>query len=170
MFNIVAVPHEQRAAFADEGGQLMVSMEPWITLGSDMARCRVLLTDEVKQVHVARTADGQLQGFMVLDLTGPFRSYVHILCVAPAWQGKGLATHLIGLAEDIAFQLSPNLFICVSDFNPRARQLYERLGFELCGTLKDYIVRGRDELLLRKSIGTRVEFGRGLVHWQRKNT
>jgi ribosomal protein S18 acetylase RimI-like enzyme len=163
MFIINVVPAEQRVAFAEEAAPLLVSMDPWITLGTDIARARVLLSDLEKQVHVARTEEGELQGLMILDLTGPFRSYVHILCVAPKWQGKGLAKQLIGIAEEIAFRIGPNLFICSSSFNPRARKLYESCGFVQCGVLTDYIVRGHDEILLRKSIGTRSDFLKGLL-------
>ena len=163
MFRIALVPPEQRDAFAQEGAALMVSMEPWVTLGTDLQRAMALLADPVKEVHVARTEGGELQGFALLDLTGPFRAYLHILSVAPRWQSKGLATQLIALAEQIAFRVSPNLFICVSDFNQRARALYERCGFEQCGVLKDYVVRGHDELLLRKTIGSRSDFAKGLL-------
>jgi RimJ/RimL family protein N-acetyltransferase len=40
----------------------------------------------------------------------------------------------------------------VSSFNERARALYTRLGYETVGELRDYIVRGHSEWLLRKSI------------------
>ena len=40
-----------------------------------------------------------------------------------------------------------------SSFNTRARALYERVGFEYVGTLKDLIVKGYDEILLRKTLG-----------------
>jgi ribosomal protein S18 acetylase RimI-like enzyme len=32
-------------------------------------------------------------------------------------------------------------------------RLYERLGYQLVGTLTDYLIEGRDELLYRKSLG-----------------
>jgi len=41
----------------------------------------------------------------------------------------------------------------VSSFNPRARALYERLGYEMIGELKDYLIEGASELLMRKTIG-----------------
>ncbi len=161
--SIAVVPQEQRAAFAEEGGALLTSMEPWLTLGVDLARARVFLSDSEKQVHVACTDEGELQGLMVLDLTGPFRCYLHILCVAPKWQGKGLAKQFIAIAEEIAFRISPNLFICASSFNPRAQKLYESCGFVQCGVLKEYIIRGHDEILLRKTIGPRTDFFKGLL-------
>lgn len=43
--------------------------------------------------------------------------------------------------------------MCVSDFNHGARRLYGRLGYRLVGELTDYVVAGRSELLLRKTVG-----------------
>lgn len=43
-------------------------------------------------------------------------------------------------------------FLCVSSFNPRARALYERLGYELIGELKDFVIDGASELLMRKRL------------------
>ena len=44
------------------------------------------------------------------------------------------------------------MFLCVSSFNTRARALYERLGYQVVGELRDYVVRGHSEWLLRKSV------------------
>jgi [ribosomal protein S18]-alanine N-acetyltransferase len=56
------------------------------------------------------------------------------------------------------FQESPNVFMCVSTFNPDARRLYERLGYTAVGELSDYLVPGHGEVLLRKSRGPWSEF------------
>ena len=53
---------------------------------------------------------------------------------------------------------SPDAFNCVSSFNAGARRLYERLGFEPAGELRELIVPGCDELLLRKTRGPWSEF------------
>jgi ribosomal protein S18 acetylase RimI-like enzyme len=63
-------------------------------------------------------------------------------------------------AEARVFADHPNLFICVSDFNAGARRFYERLGYAAVGELKDYLVRGHSEILLRKSISPLMEFRR----------
>ena len=55
---------------------------------------------------------------------------------------------------------TPNVFICVSSFNERARKLYERRGYEVVGELKNWIVNGNSEILLRKTIGPLTEFKR----------
>ncbi|WP_413038764.1 GNAT family N-acetyltransferase [Roseofilum sp. SID3] len=49
---------------------------------------------------------------------------------------------MIDYAEKRIFQSTPNVFICVSSFNPGARKLYERLGYSVIGELHDYIISG----------------------------
>ena len=65
---------------------------------------------------------------------------------------------MIGFAEKRIFEDSPNVFICASSFNPRALNLYRSLGYEDVGPLKNYVVRGHDEILLRKTKGSIREF------------
>ncbi len=48
-----------------------------------------------------------------------------------------------------------------SSFNSRAKALYERLGYEMVGELKDYLVKGHSEYLFRKTIGPIREFHTG---------
>jgi ribosomal protein S18 acetylase RimI-like enzyme len=49
--------------------------------------------------------------------------------------------------------------MCVSSFNEGASRLYQRLGYHVVGELRDYLVRGHSEILLRKTIGPIGEFG-----------
>jgi ribosomal protein S18 acetylase RimI-like enzyme len=64
----------------------------------------------------------------------------------------------MAFAERRILAETPNVFICVSSFNDGARRLYERLGYEVVGELKDYIVAGHSEILLRKTIGPLTGF------------
>ena len=73
---------------------------------------------------------------------------------------RGVGRRLLAFAEERIFRESPNVFLCVSSFNAGARRLYLRLGYELIGELKDYIVRGHSELLMRKTRGPLREFQR----------
>jgi len=61
--------------------------------------------------------------------------------------------------ERRVFRERPNVFLCVSDFNKGARRFYEKLGYETVGELRDYIIKGRSEILLRKTVGPLAEFG-----------
>ena len=67
---------------------------------------------------------------------------------------------MLKFAEELIFSKAPNVFLCVSSFNKKAQKLYRRLGYETIGKLKDYIVPGHSEILLRKTIAPITEFGR----------
>ena len=54
------------------------------------------------------------------------------------------------------------MFLCVSSINVAARRLYERLGYQVVGSLAGFVVREHDELLLRKTRGPWADF-RGFV-------
>jgi [ribosomal protein S18]-alanine N-acetyltransferase len=97
---------------------------------------------------------------VIIDMRGLLRGYVQTVCVRADRRGEGLGSRLVRYAEDRIFRESPNVFICVSSFNPDARRLYERLGFEPIGSLRELIVPGHDELLLRKTRGPWTEFQR----------
>jgi [ribosomal protein S18]-alanine N-acetyltransferase len=130
----------------------MSSSEPWLTLGRGYEDSLRIVQDPSREVYVAEDSQG-LAGFLILCLTGPFTGYIQTVCLAPDRRGEGLGTQLVAFAEERIGQVSPNVFLCVSSFNHRARQLYERLGYEYVGELKDYLVRGHSELLYRKSRG-----------------
>ncbi len=108
-------------------------------------------------MYGVRDANG-VAGFIVLDMRGLVAGYIQILCVRPDCRGQGLGSTLIRWAERRIFNASPNAFICVSSFNTGARRLYERLGFEPVGWLRDFVVVGHDELLLRKTRGAWADF------------
>ena len=63
-------------------------------------------------------------------------------------------------AEERIFTESPNVFLCVSSFNAEGERLYEREGYEMIGELKDYIVGGHSEILMRKTLGPMEGFSR----------
>jgi ribosomal protein S18 acetylase RimI-like enzyme len=132
--------------------RLMASSDPWLTLGRPKPACLRAIQDPTREVFVA-SRDGQLAGFLVLCLMGAFVGYIQTVCVAPALRGQGLGAGLIRFAEERIFRRFPNVFMCVSSFNTRARALYQRLGYEVVGELRDYIVPGHAEWLLRKTAG-----------------
>jgi ribosomal protein S18 acetylase RimI-like enzyme len=100
----------------------------------------------------------QIAGFTILNMHGGFIGYVQTLCVAPEWRNRGIGSKLMAFAEQRIFKETPNVFICVSSFNPKALKLYRRLGYEVVGELEDYIVAGHSEILLRKTISPLSEF------------
>jgi ribosomal-protein-alanine N-acetyltransferase len=140
--------------------EIMVTSEPWITLGRTMDRAVAILNDrELQEIYVAAHG-GVVVGFVILILKGAFTGYLRTVAVHPDWRSRGLGRRLIWFAEERIFRESPNVFLCVSSFNQRARALYERLGYETVGELHDYVVRGHSEWLMRKTLGPYAEFHR----------
>jgi hypothetical protein len=130
---------------------------------------------------------GERAGFLIISMQGAFVGYVQLLGVADKFRGQGVGRELIGFAEQRIFRETPNVFICVSDFNQEAQRFYAKAGYQRVGELRDFIVAGRAEFLLRKTIGpirprrqglnkvdgcgrrTRllVRFRRGRLRWSR---
>jgi len=142
---------------ASECAQLMIRSEPWITLRLSLQTALAVLTDPAREVYAVHDTKG-VTAFVVVDMRGVIAGYIQILCVRPDCRGKGIGSMLIRWAENRIFRDSPNVFICVSSFNSGARRLYERLGFAPVGVLREFIVTGHDEILLRKTRGTWADF------------
>jgi ribosomal-protein-alanine N-acetyltransferase len=140
--------------------EIMATSEPWIKLGRTRDRALEILADRDAQETYVAVHEGAVVGFVILVLKGAFVGYIRTVAVRADWRSRGLGRRLIGFAEERIFRESPNVFLCVSSFNPRARSLYERLGYEAVGELRDYIVRGHSEWLMRKSLGPHAEFRR----------
>lgn len=130
--------------------QLMASTDPWITLGRSLEHCRRVCSYPDYELFVAR-AEGRPQGFILLHPRGAMSSpYVATIAMAPEARGKGLGTRLMAFAEERYRGRARHIFLCVSSFNTRARQLYERLGYQVVAELKDYVIEGASELLMHK--------------------
>ncbi|MGD9140978.1 MAG: GNAT family N-acetyltransferase [bacterium] len=137
--------------------RIMVSSEPWITLKRTYEDSVRMMGDKRRETYVARVGD-EIAGFLILRMDGPLPGYLQTVAVAPDWRNKGIGTRLVRFAEERMFRESPNVFMCVSSFNPAARRLYERLGYEVIGEIKEFVVRGHSEILLRKSIAPLYDY------------
>ena len=131
---------------------MMCSTDPWLTLRRSFDQCLRTITDPIGETYVARQ-DGAVRGFIIVVMRGAFVGYIRSICVAADARGSGVGSGLMAFAEERVFRELKNVFLCVSSFNPRARALYERLGYEAVGELKDYVIAGASEIVMRKSIG-----------------
>jgi ribosomal protein S18 acetylase RimI-like enzyme len=146
--------HEAAACAA-----IMSTSEPWVTLGRSYDRSLAVVGDPDAEVYVAVGPEpAAVAGFLVLTMRGAFTGYIRTVALHAEWRGRGLGTALIAFAERRILRETPNVFLCVSSFNGRARALYLRLGYEVVGELRDYLVRGHSEWLLRKSVAPLAEF------------
>ena len=144
---------------AQKCARLMADSEPWVTLGRTYDDSLKILSDSSKEIYVA-VHDDALVGFIILNMKGAFIGYVQTVCVAPECRGKSIGSRLPGFAEQRILSETPNVFMCVSSFNKEAQRLYERLGYEIVGEIRDYIVAGHSEILLRKTVAPLTEFKR----------
>lgn len=142
---------------ARECARLMAGSEPWITLGRGFEESFAAITDTPMEVYVALTG-GSIAGFIVIQMSGAFVGYIKAVAVRPELRGMGIGSALITFSEDRIFRSEPNVFITVSSFNERAERLYRRLGYSVVGELKEFIIPGHSEILLRKSIAPIAEF------------
>lgn len=136
---------------------MMSSSEPWLTLGRTVDQSLAVVSDATCETYVLAD-ESSVEGFIVISMAGAFRGYIRSVCVRADRRGGGLGGRLIAFAEQRIFAESPNVFMCVSTFNQGARKLYERLGYAVVGELKEFMIRGHGELLLRKTRGPWLEF------------
>ena len=78
--------------------------------------------------------------------------YIASIAVAHTHRGKNIGTQLVTHAERFFADEARHIFLCVSSFNSRARRLYERLGYETIGELRDYAIDGASEVLMHKCL------------------
>ncbi|MFH0733433.1 MAG: GNAT family N-acetyltransferase [bacterium] len=144
-------------AEAEICAKMMADTEPWITLERNYESALKIITDSSREVYVT-TIDETIVGFSILNMQGAFIGYIQSICIDHKFRNKGIGTNLIDHAEKRIFSETPNVFMCVSSFNKDAQRLYLRNGYEIIGELKDYIVTGHSEILLRKTISSLKDF------------
>lgn len=143
---------------AEACAQIMSTTEPWITLGRDYARCLAVVQLPTHEAWVALDPDDRVAGFVLLVMQGAFVGYIRSIAVREDVRSHGVGRALLAFAERRIHRESPNVFLCVSSFNGRARALYERYGFAVVGELRDFVVRGHSEWLMRKTIGPITDY------------
>lgn len=75
--------------------------------------------------------------------------FVELLAVPEGMRGQGLGTQLIDRAEQVARRRGC-VGIWLDTFSFQARGFYERLGFELSGTIEDHPVGGARYFLSKR--------------------
>lgn len=135
----------------------MKNNDPWKQLGMDERQCLLSFEGPCKEIHVA-TVRNEFAGLVIIQTGGSFKGYIQTLFVTKLYQSKGIGSALLAYAEQRILKLSPNVFICVSAFNDRARRLYLSKGYKQIAVLHDFIKEGFDELLLRKTVGPIIDY------------
>ncbi|MCK4695694.1 MAG: GNAT family N-acetyltransferase [Candidatus Cloacimonetes bacterium] len=131
--------------------KLMSESEPWITLKREYKDSLGLFNNPSKECYIAYYGK-QFAGFILLDMKGALAGYIQSIAVIPGLRNQGIGKKLLKFTEKRIFKELPNVFVCVSSFNPEAKKMYLKQGYEIIGELKDFIIKGHSEILLRKQI------------------
>ena len=89
--------------------------------------------------------DGEPAGALWLEST-PERLHIVELQLLPATQGKGIGTAVVQRVIKQAANQGVPVTLSVVRANPRAKRLYERLGFEVCGHERPFIHMRHDAM------------------------
>jgi ribosomal protein S18 acetylase RimI-like enzyme len=145
-----------------EMASLMATTDTWTRYGVTLESASRTLMNLLQQANdpevceciVAEDEIGPA-GFLVLQHDAVFgmSSYVKLVGVREDVRSRGCGKSLILTAEQLAFARGPNIFLLTSDFNHRAMKFYENLGYQRAGVIKDYVIKGIDEILYRKTRG-----------------
>jgi len=136
--------------------EIMADSEPWITLGMNRDHLLNTLEDPLNEVYAALMGK-DIMGTIVIQTRGAFSGYLKSIAVKSGWRGKKLGSQMMAFIEKEIFATCANLFLCVSSFNPEAQKFYLNLGYEQIGVLKNYLVKGHDEILMRKTTAPILE-------------
>ena len=121
----------------------------------DREKATKMLTYAVgqKNVYVALDENENCLGFIYYMPNGVFGRYpyLHIIAVKEEYRSNGIGKQLIKFFEDNASDYSSTkYFLTVDDFNPRAKKLYESLGYKCVGELTDFYKKGINCFLMMK--------------------
>jgi ribosomal protein S18 acetylase RimI-like enzyme len=141
--------------------RLLLNTEPWITLEYDERNVEAIVRSAANDNLLIARVGEEVVGFALSSSGVLLGEYLKILVVAATHRSRGVGRKLMEALEQRAFRSWPNIYLCVSDFNREARQFYGRLGYEEVGLLKDLLIPGKGEVLMRKSIAAWRRFGGG---------
>ena len=108
-----------------------------------------------KELFVALKDQGDCLGFMYYMPKGVFGSYpyLHLIAVKDEYRNLGIGKQLIKYFEEHSSDYSSTkCFLTVDDFNPKARKLYESIGYHCVGELKDFYKQGITCYIMMKEI------------------
>jgi ribosomal protein S18 acetylase RimI-like enzyme len=129
-------------------------MEISIVQGNEghLEDCVAALVDsELARVYYPTKESGEAllkEGIEKQDYKFP---YVRQIAVRQEYRGQGIGKKLLAFVEGIAFKDWPKLFLTVTDFNSRAKRLYEKLGYKEVGLVEGLFKDGVAEYIMVKS-------------------
>jgi ribosomal protein S18 acetylase RimI-like enzyme len=105
------------------------------------------------EIFVATDEQGACVGYIWFTLGGAFYRFPYLLNIAvkKELRGRGIGKKLLAIFEEQGFAKSSKVFLLVSDFNARAKRLYQAIGYKEVGVIPDLIKQGVAEHIMMKS-------------------
>ncbi|MHC4113526.1 MAG: GNAT family N-acetyltransferase [Planctomycetota bacterium] len=105
-----------------------------------------------QEIYVALDKGFECVGYIWFALSKMFYNfpYVRQIAVRKEYRGQGIGKKLLFFVEEIAFKDCPKFFLTVSDFNKRAKKLYQEIGFDEVGFVPDLFKDGVAEHVMVK--------------------
>lgn len=106
------------------------------------------------EVFVAINKEGMCLGFAWAILNGAFHSfpYLHIIAVKEEFRNLGIGKKLLKYFEKVTCRTYSKLFLVVAEFNPKAKHLYQGIGYKEVGIIPNLYKTGVNECLMMKAI------------------
>lgn len=106
-----------------------------------------------QEILVALDNKGLCLGFIWFIRNGAFHGfpYLHIIAIKEEFRNLGIGKELLNYFEKVVAQ-SSKVFLVVADFNPKAKQLYEKCGYLEVGVIPNLYKSGVTEFLMMKEL------------------
>lgn len=141
----------------DECVNILQNSEVGEAYFSSYEKARDLLSSGIVQkgLFVALSDNEECLGFIYHMQKGVFGSYpyLHIIAVKEEYRCLGIGKQLMNyFEENSSHYASTKCFLTVDDFNLRAKNLYERIGYQCVGELPDFYKKGINCYLMMKVV------------------
>ena len=135
-------------------GRAFSTIEPWCRYGMTAeALCGYIACEALHQRRFCIRVADRLAGLVIVQpgwLRGP---YVPFLGVLPEFQRGGIGRSVLHfVAETARGERERNTWIAVSEFNARARSLYEQMGYIAIAEIPALVADEHTEILMRKRL------------------
>lgn len=141
-------------ALVESVSKAIAAIDPWKRYGITADRIEASLHPAGDTAPRYLLLDGDaVAGLITLKLGWMFGTYLNLLAVLPAHQGRGIGRSALDWLEARARDNGErNLFVVASAFNARGLDLYQRHGFVPIANMPGLIDDSESEILLRKRL------------------
>jgi ribosomal protein S18 acetylase RimI-like enzyme len=132
---------------------IMLDTDPYTRLGYTEDTCLDTAISALEEGWAwVAVSSGKIVGFVLFRVFDgfPLGGYVRAIAVDETYRGRGVGSILLRVAEEKIFKYRRNVFLLVSSFNKDAQRFYRSRGYEVVGEIRDALVRGESEIIMRK--------------------